>query len=212
MSFQGFTQYDFDTFTIAGLDGRMAAIKERIQPKFRELGARLCAELSLLCGSEMFLHIAQHARRKVNAPVDTWLAICPNKRGYKMVPHFQVGLFDDRLFIWLALIYELPNKRAIAERMLERLDRLAAALPDDFQISFDHMKKDALAVSALGRDGWQTALGKFRDVKSVELLLGRVLAADDPVLGEPAGLEALIRDTFAQLLPFYETATQVDLS
>nr|MBU5222976.1 DUF1054 family protein [Vibrio cholerae] len=32
MSFTGFTQKDFDTFTIDGLDARMEAIQERIQP------------------------------------------------------------------------------------------------------------------------------------------------------------------------------------
>src|SRR6478735_5437092 len=121
MSFTGFTQDDFDTFAIDGLDGRMEAIRERIQPKFKALGDSLAQDLSLFAGTEMFLHIAKHLRRKINPPVDTWMAICPNKRGYKQVPHFQVGLFDDRVFIWLALIYELPNKSNIATTYLKHI-------------------------------------------------------------------------------------------
>ncbi|MFH5182971.1 DUF1054 family protein [Paenibacillus sp. TAB 01] len=119
MTFEGFTQTDFDVFTVPGLEARMEGIQSRIQPKFKAIGERLVHEAALLSGTEMFLHIAKHARRTVNAPVDTWMAVCHNKRGYKQYPHFQVGLFEDRVFIWLALIYELPNKQLIAQRFFE---------------------------------------------------------------------------------------------
>src|SRR5690606_31613238 len=95
MQFTGFTQQDFDTFHIEGLEDRMEAIQQRIQPKFQAIGDVLTDDLSAMVGSEMYLHIAKHARRTVNPPKDTWLAIAGNKRGYKQHPHFQVGLFDD---------------------------------------------------------------------------------------------------------------------
>lgn len=66
MVFNGFEQQDFDTFLIDGLDERMVAIQERIQPKFRAIGDTLAADLSAMIGSEMFLHIARHARRTIN--------------------------------------------------------------------------------------------------------------------------------------------------
>ena len=122
MKFEGFTYNDFDTFNIEGLSNRMEAIQGRIQPKFRAIGEPLTQDLSILLGNEMFLHIARHLRRKVNPPNDTWLAICNNKRGYKQHPHFQVGLYDDHLFIWLAFIYELPNKQKIASTFLDNID------------------------------------------------------------------------------------------
>lgn len=111
MRFTGFTDSDFETFQIEGLEERMEAIEDRIRPKFRTIGQELTDELSARLGSEMFLHIAKHARRTVNPPQDTWLAIAANKRGYKKHPHFQVGLFDDFVFVWLAFIYELPKNR-----------------------------------------------------------------------------------------------------
>ncbi|UJF35225.1 YktB family protein [Paenibacillus hexagrammi] len=206
MSFNGFTVYDFETFIIPGLEGRMEAIRERIQPKFRALGDSLTRHLSILSGTEMFLHIAKHARRTVNPPVDTWMAICPNKRGYKQVPHFQVGLFDDRLFIWLALIYELPNKDKIASRYLHQLDSLQREIPQDFVISFDHMKKNTTDVAELDETGWTTALARFRDVKKAELLIGRNLTHDDPLLTKPEELEHLIKQTFENLMPAYFAA------
>lgn len=206
MSFTGFTQHDFDTFAIEGLDGRMAAIRERIQPKFKALGDVLATELSVQSGTEMFLHIAKHLRRKINPPVDTWMAICPNKRGYKQVPHFQVGLFDDRVFIWLALIYELPNKGNIAKTYMNHVDQIRSEIPADFLLSFDHMKKDTIPVSQLDTTGWNEALIRFRDVKKAELLIGRNLRFDDPVLANPAELEHLIEQTFEKLLPLYKLA------
>lgn len=206
MSFTGFTQHDFDTFAIEGLDGRMEAIRERIQPKFKALGDSLAQDLSLFAGTEMFLHIAKHLRRKINPPVDTWMAICPNKRGYKQVPHFQVGLFDDRVFIWLALIYELPNKSNIATTYMNQIDRIQKEIPADFVLSFDHMKKDVTPLADLDRSAWNDALVRFRDVKKVELLIGRNLHFQDPVLTKPDELETLIKQTFEKLIPLYQLA------
>ncbi|MZQ81745.1 DUF1054 family protein [Paenibacillus sp. 5J-6] len=206
MSFTGFTQHDFDTFAIEGLDGRMEAIRERIQPKFKALGDSLAQDLSLFAGTEMFLHIAKHLRRKINPPVDTWMAICPNKRGYKQVPHFQVGLFDDRVFIWLALIYELPNKSNIATTYMNQIDRIQKEIPADFVLSFDHMKKDVTPLADLDRNAWNDALIRFRDVKKVELLIGRNLHFQDPVLTKPDELESLIKSTFEKLIPLYQLA------
>src|SRR5690606_32833899 len=140
MNLQGFQHKDFETFLINGLDERMEAIRDRIQPKFKEIGTELVDHLSTKLGNEMFLHIAKHARRTVNPPKDTWLAIANNKRGYKKHPHFQLGLFDDHLFIWLAYIYELPNKENIAQKFIDQFNDLKQ-LPGDFVISLDHTKK-----------------------------------------------------------------------
>ncbi len=73
MEFKGFTKKDFDTFQIPGLEERMEAIRERIQPKFHAIGQVLTNDLSVRTGNEMFLHIAKHARRTVNPPKDTWI-------------------------------------------------------------------------------------------------------------------------------------------
>lgn len=208
MGFTGFTQTDFDTFHIEGLEARMQAIRERIQPKFKALGDSLADELSVLSGREMHLHIAKHLRRKVHPPVDTWLAICPNKRGYKQVPHFQVGLFDDHLFIWLALIYELPNKQDIADAYAKNIKTIRAELPDTFLLSYDHMKKDTVAVKNLDNQAWTASLQRFRNVKKAELLIGLNVSAEDSIVSDGAKLELLIKETFEKLMPLYQLARQ----
>lgn len=204
--FSGFTETDFDTFRIDGLEPRMEAIRFRIQPKFHAIAAALIDDVSVFTGTEQFLHVAKHARRKVNAPIDTWMSFSHNKRGYKQHPHFQIGLFDDRVFIWLALIYELPDKKSIAGRLLNHSDEIAPLLGTDYVASFNHMKKDAVALKELGPEGWAEAVGRFRDIKSAELLIGRNLAADDPVVRDGARFLELAKETFHTLASLYRVA------
>ena len=196
-----FTQHAFDTFHIDGLDSRMSAIRERIQPIFRDIGHEVAPDLIMAIEEDMHVHIAQHARRKVNPPQDTWMAFSPDKRGYKKHPHFQVGLFDDHLFIWLAYIYELPNKQQYASQLLEHTD-LLTKLPKDFVISYDHMKKDAVLVH---ETDIQSGLKRFHDVKKAEFLVGRHISAQQ--VGELTREELLdvIRNTYSHLVPLYKT-------
>ncbi len=199
MTFNGFSRKDFETFHIDGLDERMEGIRSNIQPKFQALGSELVPYLSSKLGDEMYLHIAKHARRSVNPPKDTWLAISENKRGYKKHPHFQVGLFDDHLFIWLAFIYELPNKQEIAKELLSHFDTFNS-LSEDFVISLDHMKKDAFPIKELE----EKDLERFRDVKKAEFLIGKHLPIDNELLSNGDDLLSFIENTYEELIPFYK--------
>ncbi|ASB89775.1 UPF0637 protein YktB [Bacillus sonorensis] len=107
-----FTEEDFHTFTIEGLDARMGVLKETVRPKLQGLGEHFAPVLSVLTGDEMFVHVAKHARRSVNPPDDSWVAFANNKRGYKKLPHFQIGLWKTHVFVWFALIYESPSRKS----------------------------------------------------------------------------------------------------
>ncbi|WP_099157948.1 YktB family protein [Virgibacillus ndiopensis] len=205
MRFNGFSKNDFDTFQIEGLDNRMEAIQSRIQPKFQQIGIELVDHLSTQLGNEMFLHIARHARRTVNPPKDTWLAIADNKRGYKQHPHFQVGLFDDHVFIWFALIYELPHKTEIAKAFLKNMDDIKKSIPSDYVVSMDHTKKDAQKIKDLDL---KAALERFRDVKKAEFLIGRHLYADDIRLKNGQEFIKIAKETFDTVLPLYSKAME----
>jgi uncharacterized protein YktB (UPF0637 family) len=209
MTFTGFAPNDFAAFKIDGLEDRMHAIRERIQPKFKILGGMLCNEISMLAGNAMFLHIARHARRKVNAPKDTWLAICNNNRGYKQHPHFQVGLFDDHVFVWFALIYEMPHKKAIAESYLRQLSKIKKLVPKDYVISFDHMQKEAVAAGKFTTKEWKHELERFRDIQKVELLIGRHFLADDPILKDGEAFSREAKAIVQSLFPLYTIACAV---
>lgn len=196
-----FTQDAFDTFHIDGLDSRMKAIRERIQPVFRDIGQEVAPDLTVATQEEVHVHIAQHARRKVNPPNDTWMAFSPDKRGYKKHPHFQVGLFDDHLFIWLAYIYELPNKQQYASKLLQQT-KLLTTLPDDFVVSYDHMKKDAVSVH---ETDLHVGLTRFHDVKKAEFLVGRHIPAEKVSQLTREELLEVIRNTYSHLVPLYKT-------
>lgn len=204
MTVNGFTEHDFATFDIEGLENRMEAIQTRIQPKFQALGSELVDYLSAQLGNEVYLHIAKHARRTVNPPQDTWLAIADNKRGYKKHPHFQVGLFDDHLFIWLAFIYELDGKERIAKEFITDYDKIKT-LPSDFVISLDHMKKDHITMN----DFDLKHLERFRDVKKAEFLIGRHLDKNDPTVKDGVTLLTTVKNTFDALIPLYQQALKV---
>ncbi|UCZ51877.1 DUF1054 domain-containing protein [Bacillus shivajii] len=200
-TFNGFHKDDFNVFHIEGLEERMEGIKERIQPKFKNISEDIIENLSRSVGHEMHLHVAKHARRKVNPPNDTWSAYCHNKRGYKKHPHFQVGMFDDHVFIWLAFIYELPNKSEIANVFLDDLDSVKENIPNDYVISLDHMKKDAESIESIDL---QKALERFRDVKKAEFLIGRHIDANDPLLQDGDKFINYVQETFEMLTPLYK--------
>ncbi|MBB6449438.1 uncharacterized protein YktB (UPF0637 family) [Geomicrobium halophilum] len=208
MNLPSFTRHDFDTFHIEGLEPRMEAIRERIQPKFKTIGDALADQLSDLTGEEMFLHIAKHARRKTNPPNDTWLALAHNHRGYKKHPHFQVGLFDDHLFIWLAYIYELPNKKEIAQVLLEKQEQLEQ-LPSHFALSLDHTQKNAQKLGEMKSEDLHKSLIRFRDVKKGEFLIGQQIGKNDPLLNDGNQLLSTIMQTFKKVHPFYEQTIQI---
>ncbi|GAB2543283.1 YktB family protein [Gracilibacillus alcaliphilus] len=203
MTFTGFEADDFTTFLIDGLDERMTAIQERIQPKFQAIYDELAEDIDEIAGQEMYLHIARHARRTVNPPNDTWSAYCHNKRGYKKHPHFQVGLWHDHLFIWLAYIYELPHKEEIAEKFLHEIDSIQKILPDDYVISLDHMKNEADSVADTDL---QKSLERFKKVKKAEFLVGRKIAADDPILQNGEELIKKIKKTLHTVAPLYRSS------
>lgn len=206
ITFNGFTQSDFDTFTIEGLEPRMAALRERIQPKFRAIGEEMTGYLSEQLNQDMYLHVAQHARRTVNAPKDTWSAYCHNNRGYKKHPHFQVGLYDDHLFVWLAFIYELPHKREIADIFLDHIEDIEETIPENYMISMDHMKKDARKMKEVNLE---ESLERFKKVKKAELLIGKHFKPSDDIVQDGELLIEEIKTIYDTLIPIYNLSFKI---
>lgn len=206
IKFNGFEQKDFDTFKVDGLEPRMVALRDRIQPKFRAIGDEMTGYLTEQLDQDMYLHVAQHARRTVNAPNDTWSAYCHNKRGYKKHPHFQVGLFDDHLFVWLAFIYELPHKREIADLFLDHLDDIEETIPENYVISMDHMKKDAVPFKNIDLEA---SLTRFKDVKKAELLIGKHFKPSDGIVHDGEKLIEEIKSIYDTLIPIYKLSFKI---
>lgn len=204
MTFKGFTNDDFKAMQLPGLDNRMEAIRQNIQPKFQTLGDELTSFLEKELAVPMYLHIAKHARRSVNPPDSTWLAIGHDKRGYKKHPHFQVGLYDEYLFVWLAFIYENEERTFIADNYLKsEADFLA--LPADFSISPDHTERKTFP---LEQAALEKTLHRFRDVKKGEFLIGKIYQPTDKKIHSGSACTEEIKSVLTKLLPFYKDASQ----
>lgn len=170
---QGYwTTDDFNVFSIEGLEYRMNALQTKIQPKFEVIGEQISTYLSSRGTGEFFPHVAKHARRTVNPPNDSWVAFAPAKRGYKALPHFQIGLWGTHLFIILAVIYENPDKKGIAERLKQNVKTITS-LPEGFVVSGDHMKPEAFLVDEIGTNGVVSLLDRLESVKKAEFIIGR---------------------------------------
>ncbi|WP_086443643.1 DUF1054 domain-containing protein [Candidatus Enterococcus lemimoniae] len=199
-----FTEKDFDVFTIAGLDPRMAGIRSTIQPKFQELDDYFAEKLGEKLETEFFVHIAQHRRRTVYPPENTWSALSQKKRGYKMEAHFQLGIWPDYLFMWLSLIDNPKNEKAIAQAFLDN-QRLFKQLGDDFYLSIDHTQPQ---IERLNEADLEKHLTRFRDVKKGEFQIGRIIRKTDDLLNDPEKARAYMLQTYEALLPLYELASK----
>lgn len=204
MTFPGFSEQDFDCMTIPGLEPRMEAIIDQVRPKLTSLGSEISPYLSALCGEEMYPHVAKHARRKVNPPNDTWIAWASNKRGYKALPHFQVGMFSTHLFIIFAVIYESPNKVTFADYLEKHTTKVKKLVPDHFYWSTDHLDPSGTLHKQSDNQTLKTIAERLKTVKKSEIMCGLRVERDNQILQDGNGLIATIEETFSTLLPLYK--------
>jgi uncharacterized protein YktB (UPF0637 family) len=196
------TNKDFDVFEIEGLEQRMDALSTVVRPKFQVLAEMFSSYFSARTGDEFFPHVAKHARRTINPPKDSWVAFAPYKRGYKSLPHFQIGLWNTHLFIIVAIIYEAPQKSQMAARLLENKE-IFDQLPDDFILSGDHMSQDAISLKVGREDNLEKLIIRLRDVKKGEFLVGRHISREEAVKLSSDQFLQLTEETFEALLPIY---------
>lgn len=202
-NFVTFVPADFDVFTIPGLAPRMEALIANVRPKLTALGEALSPDLTVLTGAEMFPHVAKHARRTVHAPNDTWVAWAANKKGYKMLPHFQVGLFETHLFAQFAIIYESPNKVHFGKALKTNLADIRRLVPETYAWSMDHMNPETRLHRDMTDAEFASMAEKLMNTKKSEVMVGIRIGRNDPMLQEADKLYNSIRGTFETLLPLY---------
>jgi uncharacterized protein YktB (UPF0637 family) len=204
MDFAGFSNDDFNVFSIDGLNSRMEALKTKLQPKLEELGQFFAPTLSTLTGEEMFAHVAKHARRTKNPPIDTWVAFANNPRGYKMLPHFEIGLWGTHLFIWLAVIYESPVRKEIGQRLASQIDQIYSEIPNDFVWSNDHTKPSTIQHDQLSNTELLALFTKLQTVKKAEILCGYRIEREMAVEMDLTLLLKKIDEVLKKLVPLYK--------
>ncbi|SFJ05728.1 YktB family protein [Thermoflavimicrobium dichotomicum] len=206
MTIPGFTESDFAVFQIDGLEARMQALREQIQPKFAAIGQEIQPFLTTLLQEPVYIHIAKHARRTVHPPDETWVAWAPHKRGYKAHPHFQLGLRNTHLFIWFALIYECDKKKTFARHLLQQMDEIWPNIPRHFYLSLDHTRPEMTAIRDLSTEAVQQILERLERVKKAEFLCGAVIPKDEAVHLNGRELVQRMEATYKSLYPLYQLA------
>jgi uncharacterized protein YktB (UPF0637 family) len=181
MLFNGFEQQDFTLFSIGGLDQRMAELKRTLRPKFESFGQELSLPLQELTGETMFPHVAKHARRKTNPPDDSWVAFASNPRGYKMLPHFQICVWETHLLIQWGIIYEAKNKEVFAKNLLLHVDEVIRKVPSYFQWSKDHMKPGGTLHSDMKRKDFEDFARRLLHNKNGEVMVGLSVPKEEAV-------------------------------
>lgn len=204
MSNSFFTNDDFHVFQIDGLDERMDALRTTIRPKLEELGNHFAPTLSILTGNEMFAHVAKHARRTINPPKDTWVAFASNKRGYKMLPHFQIGLWESHIFIWFAVIYEAPNKSEFGKVLEDHVNILYEETPQNYVWSTDHTKPESIEHRSLSKEDLKNLFIRLQTVKKAEILCGLHITKEDAVKMKSEEFLSTIEAVFQKLIPLYK--------
>ncbi|WP_078381044.1 YktB family protein [Sutcliffiella halmapala] len=206
--FNGFQQADFNVFTINGLEERMDALKEIIQPKFEQLGEHFTPSLSAMTGDEMHYHVAKHARRTKNAPKDSWVAFASNNRGYKMLPHFQIGLWETHVFVWFAVIYEAQIKEAFGETLLGEIKKIRKDIPSYYVWSKDHTKPEVIPQSTLSEEEHKELFERLMNVKKAEILCGIQIPQEEAIKLSGDETIARIEEAFQTLRPLYNLTKQ----
>ncbi|WP_261805707.1 DUF1054 domain-containing protein [Lapidilactobacillus luobeiensis] len=195
----------FTVFEEPTLSGRLQRIRAEVDPDFETLGGLILQQMQPQVAAPLYLHVAKHLRRHKNPPVDTWLAISTYQRGYKMLPHFEVGLWADRLFVTLDLLADMQQRAARAEWLVAHQTQLAGlAVP---QISTDHTSPNAQPLTTATL---QAALDRYQQVKSGEFILGSWVLAADPRFTEPERIQQLILAQIQALTPLYRELMALD--
>lgn len=211
MEFRGFEDRDFAVFEVPGLEARMEELKAQLRPKLEQLGRDFAPFLSARWRDPVYAHVAKHARRTVNPPNDSWVAFCPDKRGYKKHPHFQIGLWQTHVFATFGLIYESPARTHYAAQLKAHAAAVIERIPGDYVWIPNHM--DPHAVSAAEVD--EARLSELADQlrgRQGELLVGLKIDRAQAVQMSAQTFEDTVGTCFELLMPLVRlTQTEVSM-
>jgi uncharacterized protein YktB (UPF0637 family) len=202
----GFGPSDFKVFDVKGFQPRMNEIRARIRPKLETIGKSLAPAVAHSVGSDTFAHVAKHARRTVNPPDDTWVAFAPDKRGYKKHSHFKVAVSRHCVRFLFEIGPEHADKTRWAAAWKKNAGKLAPVLRRVKGLAWFKNEHDETPESALG-DMAPDALVDLAETvvrrRDGQLVLGRVVSADEAARWSDAQYRAAALDTFRALVPLY---------
>jgi uncharacterized protein YktB (UPF0637 family) len=212
-AFPGFTQDDFAIFEIEGFAARMPELRARIKPKLVHLGQILAEPLSAVVEEPLTAHVAQHLRRTVNAPVETWVAFSRSKRAYKPFVHLRCGISAEKVRVTVFVEDYADEKRLFADNLRRQADALERYLAQHPTI-LGYELRDPDNVPKRGHALEANTLRAFADrmdrVKGQHAIFGIAFANTHPVVQSgPEFVEAVI-EAAKTLKPLYDCGRAPD--
>jgi uncharacterized protein YktB (UPF0637 family) len=196
----GFTHEDFEVFGIPTFPERMKGIQERVRPKLTALGEDLQPALNKLAKSDVFPHVAKHARRTVNPPPETWVAFGPSARGYKKYGYFGLVVSRSGLHTRIVVKDEAPDRPQMAKVLMDRAAALAKVFAKQTVARYDRWNYVGLPELAKPTSDFWKGVAEELAKKTGGLDVGVGWSVDRALkLTDKQVLEA-----FASLLPLYE--------
>lgn len=200
-----FTKKDLDVFDIPGFADRMQVIADEIRPKLMKLGELIQPQLARLVNHDLYPHVAEHARRSVNPPEETWVAFSPDKAGYKSYTHFSfcVGRYGVQARIMTKP--ESNERKQLADNIERFLPHLIEIKGKREMIDFTHKHNGKL--SAI--EDWEIFLkenvSRLKQVQTSYFDIGINL----PLSGD---LSSHAIQAFAKLVPFYAMGRNIRIT
>jgi uncharacterized protein YktB (UPF0637 family) len=197
---------DFKVFDVAGFQPRMAEIRERIRPKLEAVGHTLAPGVGRALGDEVFTHVARHARRTVNPPDDTWVALGPDPRGYKKHCHFKVAISRHCVRFLFEVGPEHADKRRWAAAWKRNAARLAPVLRRVKGLAWfknEHDEEPGAPLAELTPERLAELADELLRTRDGQLVLGRRVAADEAARWTVAQYRTAALDAFRALAPLY---------
>lgn len=120
-----FTKKDLEIFDVPGFADRMQLIADLVRPKLHKLGDLLQPQISRLVNESLQTHVAEHARRTVNPPEETWVAFGGDVRGYKAYTHFALCVGRKGVQSRVITKQESKERKTLSQNLIVNLEKLA---------------------------------------------------------------------------------------
>lgn len=210
MVFAGFTTREFEVFGLPGFEVRMPAIKEHVTPRLKALGEALLPSLEAAAGREFYAHVAQHLRRRVHPPVETWVAFSASPRAYKPFTHLRVAINGEGLKIVCHLEEDAAEKPVFAEGLKQNAGALATYLAAHPEIRLGVPRGELGDPTAPPPDAAVLAAlaDRLAGVKAQDASFSIALPRASVVAASPAELTYTALDAMRRLLPIYRLGAE----
>ncbi len=206
-AFAGFAAEDFAVFEVPGFEARMPRLREIVKPKLIQIAGLLPARIAKMGDYPACPHVAQHLRRTVNAPEETWVAFSPSPKAYKPFVHYRVAVSRDRVRVTVFVEDYADEKLRFAASLAANADELSRYLemhPEIAAFQIPDEEGQPSRGAALTPDRLREFAERVRRVKGQHAVFGIVYPRRHASLRSGAACTNAVLKSMRLLKPFYD--------